>query len=208
MHNFHYANPTQICFGRGEIAAIRALLPAKARLLLLYGGGSIKRNGVYEQVCEALAGRDWFEFSGIGANPDYDTLMQAVELVRRERIDFLLAVGGGSVLDGAKFVAAAAPFQGDDPWALLADKVAVEGALPLGCVLTLPATGSESNPVAVISRGAAKLSFRSPYLQPRFAVLDPAVTFSLPARQVGNGVVDAFVHILEQYLTYPVQADV
>lgn len=208
MHNFHYANPTQICFGRGEIAAIRALLPAKARLLLLYGGGSIKRNGVYEQVCEALAGRDWFEFSGIGANPDYDTLMQAVELVRRERIDFLLAVGGGSVLDGAKFVAAAAPFQGGDPWDLLADKVAVEGALPLGCVLTLPATGSESNPVAVISRGAAKLSFRSPHLQPRFAVLDPAVTFSLPARQVGNGVVDAFVHILEQYLTYPVQADV
>lgn len=208
MHNFHYANPTQICFGRGEIAAIRTLLPAKARLLLLYGGGSIKRNGVYAQVCEALAGRDWFEFSGIGANPDYDTLMQAVELVRRERIDFLLAVGGGSVLDGAKFVSAAAPFQGDDPWALLADKVPVEGALPLGCVLTLPATGSESNPVAVISRGAAKLSFRSPHLQPRFAVLDPAVTFSLPARQVGNGVVDAFVHILEQYLTYPVQADV
>lgn len=207
MNNFHYINPTQICFGRGEIAALGGLVPTSARLLVLYGGGSIKTNGVYEQLEQALGHHQWHEFGGITANPEFDVLMQAVELVRRERIDYLLAVGGGSVIDGAKFVAAAACFEGQSPWALL-EGARVEAALPLGCVLTLPATGSESNPVAVISRGDAKLSFRHPLLQPGFAILDPSVTFTLPPRQVGNGVVDAFVHVLEQYLTYPVQADV
>ncbi|ALP43317.1 iron-containing alcohol dehydrogenase [Aeromonas schubertii] len=207
MNNFHYINPTQICFGRGEIAALGGLVPTSARLLVLYGGGSIKTNGVYEQLEQALSHHQWHEFGGITANPEFDVLMQAVELVRRERIDYLLAVGGGSVIDGAKFVAAAACFEGQSPWALL-EGARVEAALPLGCVLTLPATGSESNPVAVISRGDAKLSFRHPLLQPGFAILDPSVTFTLPPRQVGNGVVDAFVHVLEQYLTYPVQADV
>lgn len=207
MNNFHYINPTQICFGRGEIAALGGLIPTSARLLVLYGGGSIKTNGVYEQLEQALSHHQWHEFGGITANPEFDVLMQAVELVRRERIDYLLAVGGGSVIDGAKFVAAAACFEGQSPWALL-EGARVEAALPLGCVLTLPATGSESNPVAVISRGDAKLSFRHPLLQPGFAILDPSVTFTLPPRQVGNGVVDAFVHVLEQYLTYPVQADV
>ncbi|MBZ6066570.1 iron-containing alcohol dehydrogenase [Aeromonas schubertii] len=207
MNNFHYINPTQICFGRGEIAALGGLVPTSARLLVLYGGGSIKTNGVYEQLEQALSHHQWHGFGGITANPEFDVLMQAVELVRRERIDYLLAVGGGSVIDGAKFVAAAACFEGQSPWALL-EGARVEAALPLGCVLTLPATGSESNPVAVISRGDAKLSFRHPLLQPGFAILDPSVTFTLPPRQVGNGVVDAFVHVLEQYLTYPVQADV
>lgn len=207
MNNFHYINPTQICFGRGEIAALGGLVPTSARLLVLYGGGSIKTNGVYEQLEQALSHHQWHEFGGITANPEFDVLMQAIELVRRERIDYLLAVGGGSVIDGAKFVAAAACFEGQSPWALL-EGARVEAALPLGCVLTLPATGSESNPVAVISRGDAKLSFRHPLLQPGFAILDPSVTFTLPPRQVGNGVVDAFVHVLEQYLTYPVQADV
>ncbi len=208
MYNFQYANPTRICFGEGQIATLPELIPVGSRLLVLYGGGSIKQNGVYEQLTQALAGREWLEFPGIGANPQYDQLMEAVALVKRERIDFLLAVGGGSVVDGTKFVAAAACFEGDDPWEILRDKAPIKAALPLGCVLTLPATGSESNPAAVVSRGEAKLSFYNPLVQPVFAVLDPATTYSLPPRQVGNGVVDAFVHILEQYLTFPVGGEV
>lgn len=208
MYNFQYANPTRVCFGEGQIATLPELIPAGSRLLVLYGGGSIKQNGVYEQLTQALAGREWLEFHGIGANPQYDQLMEAVALVKRERIDFLLAVGGGSVVDGTKFVAAAACFEGEDPWDILLDKAPIKAALPLGCVLTLPATGSESNPAAVVSRGEAKLSFYNPLVLPRFAVLDPTTTYSLPVRQVGNGVVDAFVHILEQYLTFPVGGDV
>ena len=208
MYNFQYANPTRVCFGEGQIATLPELIPAGSRLLVLYGGGSIKQNGVYEQLTQALAGREWQEFPGIGANPQYDQLMEAVDLVKRERIDFLLAVGGGSVVDGTKFVAAAACFEGEDPWDILLDKAPIKAALPLGCVLTLPATGSESNPAAVVSRGEAKLSFYNPLVLPRFAVLDPTTTYSLPVRQVGNGVVDAFVHILEQYLTFPVGGDV
>ena len=208
MYNFQYANPTRVCFGEGQIATLPELIPAGSRLLVLYGGGSIKQNGVYEQLTQALAGREWLEFPGIGANPQYDQLMEAVDLVKRERIDFLLAVGGGSVVDGTKFVAAAACFEGEDPWDILLDKVPIKATLPLGCVLTLPATGSESNPAAVVSRGEAKLSFYNPLVLPRFAVLDPTTTYSLPVRQVGNGVVDAFVHILEQYLTFPVGGDV
>ncbi len=208
MYNFQYANPTRVCFGEGQIATLPELIPAGSRLLVLYGGGSIKQNGVYEQLTQALAGREWLEFPGIGANPQYDQLMEAVALVKRERIDFLLAVGGGSVVDGTKFVAAAACFEGEDPWDILLDKAPIKAALPLGCVLTLPATGSESNPAAVVSRGEAKLSFYNPLVLPRFAVLDPTTTYSLPVRQVGNGVVDAFVHILEQYLTFPVGGDV
>lgn len=208
MYNFQYANPTRVCFGEGQIAKLPELIPAGSRLLVLYGGGSIKQNGVYDQLTQALAGREWLEFPGIGANPQYDQLMEAVDLVKRERIDSLLAVGGGSVVDGSKFVAAAARFEGDDPWEILLHKAPVKAALPLGCVLTLPATGSESNPAAVVSRGEAKLSFMNPLVQPVFAVLDPTTTYSLPPRQVGNGVVDAFVHILEQYLTFPVGGEV
>ncbi|WP_336291708.1 iron-containing alcohol dehydrogenase [Aeromonas dhakensis] len=208
VYNFQYANPTRVCFGEGQIAKLPELIPAGSRLLVLYGGGSIKQNGVYDQLTQALAGREWLEFPGIGANPQYDQLMEAVDLVKRERIDFLLAVGGGSVVDGSKFVAAAARFEGDDPWEILLHKAPVKAALPLGCVLTLPATGSESNPAAVVSRGEAKLSFMNPLVQPVFAVLDPTTTYSLPPRQVGNGVVDAFVHILEQYLTFPVGGEV
>ena len=210
MYNFQYANPTRICFGEGQIATLSELIPVGSRLLVLYGGGSIKQNGVYEQLTQALAGREWLEFPGIGANPQYDQLMEAVDLVKRERIDFLLAVGGGSVVDGTKFVAAAACFEGDDPWEILRDKAPIKGALPLGCVLTLPATGSEMNMGAVITRKSTgdKQHFFSPFVMPRFAVLDPVLTYTLPARQVANGVVDAFIHTLEQYLTYPVDAKV
>ncbi|MFQ1898279.1 iron-containing alcohol dehydrogenase [Aeromonas veronii] len=208
MYNFQYANPTRICFGEGQIASLPELIPSGSRLLVLYGGGSIKQNGVYEQLTRALEGVTWQEFSGIGANPRYELLMEAVAQVKRERIDFLLAVGGGSVLDGTKFVAAAACYEGDDPWDICGKQANVHKALPMGCVLTLPATGSESNPTSVVSRGDVKISFRSPLVQPQFAVLDPATTYSLPPRQTGNGVVDAFVHIAEQYLTFPVGGEV
>jgi NADP-dependent alcohol dehydrogenase len=208
MENFTYHNPTRIHFGRGQIAAIDKDLPANARILLLAGGGSIKKNGVYEQVKKALGARTTFDFFGVEANPDYDTLMKAVVLCRKEKVDWIMAVGGGSVLDGAKFVAAAVPFSGE-PWDILAKNAPVTTALPLGTVLTLPATGSESNGAAVISRRAIqeKLAFISPLVFPRFSVLDPETTFSLSSRQVANGAGDAFFHVLEQYLTYPVDAE-
>ncbi|OEC44854.1 iron-containing alcohol dehydrogenase [Aeromonas sp. DNP9] len=208
MYNFQYANPTRICFGEEQIASLPELIPPGSRLLVLYGGGSIKQNGVYEQLTRALEGVTWQEFSGIGANPRFELLMEAVAQVKRECIDFLLAVGGGSVVDGTKFVAAAACYEGDDPWDICGKQASVHKALPMGCVLTLPATGSESNPTSVVSRGDVKISFRSPLVQPQFAVLDPATTYSLPPRQTGNGVVDAFVHIAEQYLTFPVGGEV
>ncbi|MFM5082454.1 iron-containing alcohol dehydrogenase [Aeromonas veronii] len=208
MYNFQYANPTRICFGEGQIARLPELIPPGSRLLVLYGGGSIKQNGVYEQLTRALEGVTWQEFSGIGANPRYELLMEAVAQVKRERIDFLLAVGGGSVVDGTKFVAAAACYEGDDPWDICGKQASVHKALPMGCVLTLPATGSESNPTSVVSCGDVKVSFRSSLVQPQFAVLDPTTTYSLPPRQTGNGVVDAFVHIAEQYLTFPVGGEV
>lgn len=208
MYNFQYANPTRICFGERQIASLPELILPGSRLLVLYGGGSIKQNGVYEQLTRALEGVTWQEFSGIGANPRFELLMEAVVQVKRERIDFLLAVGGGSVVDGTKFVAAAACYEGDDPWDICGKQASVHKALPMGCVLTLPATGSESNPTSVVSRGDVKISFRSPLVQPQFAVLDPATTYSLPPRQTGNGVVDAFVHIAEQYLTFPVGGEV
>jgi len=207
MENFTYHNPTRIHFGRGQIAMVDRELPPKARVLLLAGGGSIRQNGVYDQVRAALSGRTIFEFFGVEANPDYDTLMRAVEICRRDEVDWVLAAGGGSVLDGAKFVAAATPFKGE-PWDILAKNAKIKKALPIGAVLTLPATGSEANGAAVISRRTIKekLAFISPLVFPRFSVLDPETTFSLPARQVANGIGDAFCHVIEQYLTYPANA--
>lgn len=209
MENFTFHNPTRIHFGRGQIAKLSSELAADSRILLLAGGGSIRQNSVYAQVKSALGAHPLFEHWGVEANPDYDTLMKAVDLCRRERINLILAVGGGSVLDGAKFVAAAVPFKGE-PWDILAKNAAVESALPIGSVLTLPATGSEANGAAVISRRAIgeKLAFLSPHIFPRFSIIDPETTFSLPARQVGNGIGDAFTHVMEQYLTYPVGAEV
>jgi len=207
MDNFEFFNPVKIIFGKGQIAKLRGEVPEGAQLLVTYGGGSIKRNGVYEQVMTALAGRTVSEFGGIEPNPAYETLMKAVEVVKREGIDFLLAVGGGSVLDGTKFIAAAARFEGE-PWDVLTNNAPVIAALPLGAVLTLPATGSEMNSIAVISRVGTqeKFPFASPLVYPRFSIIDPQVTFSLPARQVGNGIVDAFAHVLEQYMTFPANA--
>jgi NADP-dependent alcohol dehydrogenase len=205
MQNFDFYNPTRIVFGERTIARIDEFVPANARVLVLYGGESAKRNGTLDEVKAALGGRDVREFGGIEPNPTYETLMEAVALVRREQIDFLLAVGGGSVIDGTKFVAAAVQYEGE-PWQILETRGReVKQALPFGSVLTLPATGSEMNSAAVVTRRATvtKLPFRSPHVYPQFSVLDPTKTFTLPPRQVANGVVDAFVHIMEQYLTYP-----
>ncbi|MGF1887314.1 iron-containing alcohol dehydrogenase [Photobacterium profundum] len=208
MLNFTFHNPTQIFFGEDQIAAIAKEIPADAKILVTYGGGSIKSNGVYEQVSTALKDHNWIEFSGIEPNPQFDTLMKAVDVVKAEGITYLLAVGGGSVVDGTKFIAAAARFEGDEPWDILAKQAQVKDAVPLSCVLTLPATGSESNIGAVVTRDTTKLAFMSPFVRPVFAVLDPKVTLSLSERQVANGVVDAFVHTMEQYLTFPVNAKV
>lgn len=205
MQNFDYYNPTRIVFGENTIGRLNELLPAGARVLLLYGGASAEKNGTLAEVRAALAGYDFAEFGGIEPNPSYETLMRAVAQVRREQRDFLLAVGGGSVIDGTKFVAAAALFDGE-PWQIMqARGENVTRALPLGSVLTLPATGSEMNNGAVITRRAthAKLPFHSQHTFPQFSILDPRKTFTLPPRQVANGVVDAFTHIIEQYLTYP-----
>lgn len=207
MQNFTFYNPTRILFGKGKIAGIADKIPAGSRVLMTYGGGSIRTNGVYDQVMAAFAGFTVFELGGIEANPRFETLMRAVERCREESIDFLLAVGGGSVIDGTKFIAAAR-YHEDDAWALLSEQAPIKRALPLASVLTLPATGSEMNAGGVITREATheKLPFRSPLLYPRFSVLDPSTTFTLPLRQVANGVIDAFTHAIEQYLTYPVNA--
>jgi NADP-dependent alcohol dehydrogenase len=209
MQNFTFHNPTRIIFGEGQIAALDTQIPRDARVLITCGGGSIKSNGVLAQVQAALGERASFLFEGIEPNPAYETLMQAVAVAREHNVDFLLAVGGGSVIDGTKFIAAALKFDGE-PWDILAKQVPVRDAVPFGSVLTLPATGSEMNNGSVISYRAKgdKLFFTSDATYPLFSVLDPTTTYSLPARQIANGVVDAFVHIVEQYLTYPVDAKV
>lgn len=203
MENFNYHNPVRIEFGKGSIAELVNLIPPHTKTMMTYGGGSIMRNGVYDQVREALRGRTLIEFGGIEPNPKYETLMKAVALARAEGVEFLLAVGGGSVLDGTKFIASAVPFAGKEPWDIVSKHAPVDSAIPLGCVLTLPATGSEMNPFAVISRASTeeKLPFSSAHIYPRFSILDPVTTFSLPRRQIMNGVVDAFVHVMEQYAT-------
>lgn len=209
MFDFEFHNPTHIVFGRDRLGRIDRLVPADARVLVTYGGGSAVRSGLIGRVKAALGGRFVREFGGIEPNPQFDTLMRAVEEVRAHDIDFLLAVGGGSVIDGTKFVALAARFEGD-PATLLGHRnvtsALVPRPIPLGTVLTLPAAGSEMNGGAVISRGRDKLPVLSPLTFPRFSILDPSLTFTLPPRQVANGIVDAFVHTTEQYLTYPVGA--
>ncbi len=210
MYNFDFKNPVKICFGKGQIAKLSKELPANKKILLTYGGGSIFKNGVYDQVKAATQGMDIVEFGGIEPNPHYETLMKAVEVVKNEKIDYLLAVGGGSVLDGTKFIAAAALYEGDDPWDICVKRseIIVTEALPIGAVITLPATGSEMNGNSVVTRVSTqeKLAFGSTAVMPQFSILDPEVIFSLPDRQVANGVVDAFVHVMEQYLTFPADA--
>ncbi|MBO6227644.1 MAG: iron-containing alcohol dehydrogenase, partial [Shewanella sp.] len=210
MLNFDFYNPTQISFGKGRIAKLDSFVPVDAKVMVLYGGQSAQRTGTLDEVKAALGERQVHLFGGVEANPTYEKLMEAVQIARDEKIDFLLAVGGGSVIDGAKFVAAAVPYA-DEPWnILLSGGSDIKAALPIGTVLTLAATGSEMNNGSVITRKSlqAKLPFHSNLVFPKFSILDPAKSFTLPERQVANGVVDAFVHVMEQYLTYPVNAPV
>ncbi|HHX8579449.1 TPA: iron-containing alcohol dehydrogenase [Vibrio diabolicus] len=205
--NFSYVNPTKIFFGQKQIAAIKEAIPSDQKVLVVFGGGSIKKNGVFDQVSEALEGHEWLEFSGVEPNPTKETLDKAVAMVKEHGVDFILAVGGGSVIDGSKYVAAASKYDGDG-WDIMIGKHQVTEATPLAAILTLPATGSESNMGAVITKKETqdKLPFMSPAVQPKFAVLDPDVMKTLPERQLINGIVDAWVHVCEQYLTLPTGA--
>lgn len=206
MLNFMFQNPTKVFFGKDTIKYIAGEIPSGVRVMVTYGGGSALKNGVMDEVKDALKGHQITEFGGITPNPEYEKLVEGVALARARKIDFLLAVGGGSVIDGTKFMAAALAFQGEPFHILENGGAAVAGSLPVGVVVTLPASGSEMNNRMIISRKAMKLKrgIMNPFLYPRFAVLDPAKTYTLPPGQIGNGVVDAFVHVLEQYLTYPV----
>lgn len=208
MYNFEYKNPVKIIFGKETISKVAAEVPKNAKILLTYGGGSIMKNGVYEQVMNALKEVELSEFGGIEANPHYETCMKAVEIVKNEKVDFLLSVGGGSVLDATKFIAAAALYEKGDPWDILVKRGKVEDAIPIGAVLTLPATGSEMNGNSVITRVSTleKMAFSSPKVMPQFSILDPQCVFTLPDKQVANGIVDAFVHVMEQYLTFDVNS--
>ena len=203
MNNFEYFNPVKIIFGKGQIKKLSELIPEGSKVLMTYGGGSIKKNGVYDQVVKAISSFEFYEFGGIEPNPQYSTLMKAVEIVKKKQITFLLAVGGGSTLDGTKFIAAASKYIGEDPWDILEKGVPVTDAIPLGDVITLPATGSEMNCLAVVSKKETteKLAFGSPAVFPQFSIVDPSVTFSLPMKQVANGIADTFVHVVEQYVT-------
>jgi NADP-dependent alcohol dehydrogenase len=207
MLNFELYNPVKLVFGKGEIEKLSTLIPKKSKILVAYGGGSIFKNGIYDQVKTALEEFDVVEFGGIEANPYFETLMKAVEIIREQKIDFILAVGGGSVIDGVKFISAAAKFEGD-PLDILHKRIIFkEGAdvVPFGTVLTLPATGSEMNSGSVVSIKATqeKRDFGGSAMFPKFSICDPTVIASLPKRQLQNGVIDAYVHVLEQYLTYP-----
>lgn len=203
MNNFIFQNPTKLVFGKGEIARLPKLIEKGRKILMTYGGGSIKRNGVYDQVMTALKGYDITEFGGIEANPDYNTLMKAVKICREKGIDFILAVGGGSIIDGTKFIATAAKFEGEDAWDILSKKSILPKPVDFASVLTLPATASEMNNGAVISRRdrQEKLAFHNPEGYPKFSILDPDVVLTLPAKQISNGIVDIYAHTLEQYLT-------
>ena len=208
MNTFEFKNPTKIIFGKETIKKIENEIPKNAKVLLLYGGGSIKKNDIYNQVTAALKNHNISEFGGIPANPEYSILMEALQVIKDKNITYLLAVGGGSVIDGTKFLSSAALYKGDTPWDILSKSIRTEKGMPFGVVLTLPATGSEMNSGAVITRAETKekLGMGGPGLFPEFSVLDPTVITSIPKRQLANGLADAFTHVLEQYMTYPTGA--
>ena len=209
MNNFIFHNPTKIIFGKNQISQLANQISQDKRILITYGSGSIKQNNVYDQVITALSGHSVFEFGGIEPNPKYETLIKAVQIVKENHINFLLAVGGGSVIDGTKFIAAAVDFKGD-PWDIIIKKTPLQTAMPFGTVLTLPAAGSEMNCRSVISRVASedKLPLINPLVYPKFSILDPETTYTLPPKQTSNGIIDSFAHVIEQYLTYPADAPV
>ena len=203
MNNFDFHNPTRLIFGKGTIAKLGTEIPSDKRIMACFGGGSVKKNGVYGQVKNALSNHFNIEFWGIEPNPDYDTVMKAVTLARDNKINYLVAVGGGSVIDGTKFIAHAIPYTGEDAWELAIHPEKITKTTPLATVLTLPATGSEMNYRGVLSRRRTqeKVSFITPKSSPQFSILDPEVTYTLPKKQLSNGIVDAFMHIMEQYMT-------
>ncbi|MFT5254181.1 MAG: NADP-dependent alcohol dehydrogenase [Flavobacteriales bacterium] len=205
MNNFEFKNPTKIIFGKDAIEKLENEIPKNAKVLLLYGGGSIKQNGIYDQVKKGLADFDVVEFGGIPANPEYAVLLDALKVIKEEKVTYLLAVGGGSVIDGTKFLSSAAVYEGETPWDILSKNIKTEKGMPFGTVLTLPATGSEMNSGAVITRKETKekRTMGGPGLFPEFSILDPQVIKSIPKRQLANGLTDAFTHVLEQYMTYP-----
>lgn len=209
MLNFEFKNPTKIIFGKGEIAKLSREIPKDANILMVYGGGSIKKNGIYEQVIAALEGFQLTEFGGVPANPEYEILLEALKVIKEKNITYILAVGGGSVIDGVKFLSAAANYDGE-AWDILSKRIVTkEGqGMPFASVLTLPATASEMNSGAVISRRATKekLGMGGPGLFPQFSILDPEVVRSIPKNQIANGITDAYTHVLEQYMTYPIGA--
>jgi NADP-dependent alcohol dehydrogenase len=208
MNNFKYRNPTKILFGKGQIENLPTEIPANSKILMLYGGGSIMKNGIYDQVKKALSGFEVVEFGGIPANPEYSILVDALKVIKEKNITYLLAVGGGSVIDGTKFLSAAALYDGATPWELLTNKKPVMQGMPFATVLTLPATGSEMNSGSVITRAETqeKLGFGGPGMLPQFSILDPEVIKSIPQRQLANGIADAFTHVMEQYMTYSIGA--
>ncbi|MBY0245666.1 MAG: iron-containing alcohol dehydrogenase [Sphingobacteriaceae bacterium] len=210
MLNFELYNPTNLVFGKGQIPKLSTLVPQQAKVMLAYGGGSIFNNGIHAQVREALKGFEVVEFGGIEPNPHYETLMKAVEVIRQQGITFILAVGGGSVIDGVKFISAAVKFEGD-PADILHKRLLItdlNAVVPFGTVLTLPATGTEMNSGSVVTIKATqeKLTFGGSAMFPKFSICDPSVIASLPKRQLQNGVVDAYTHVMEQYLTYKHEA--
>ena len=208
MENFEVINPTRIVFGKNQLGRLSELLNAQNanKILITFGGGSIKNTGLLEQILTELKSFDVIQFGGIEPNPEFSTLMKAVELARNEKVDFILAVGGGSVIDGTKFISGAIGYP-NDPWDVLIRKqgCVFTSAIPFGTVLTLPATGSEANSGAVISRHelGAKVTMGGPLFFPVFSFCDPTQVATLPKRQLANGIIDAYMHTLEQYLTYP-----
>tara|TARA_R110002124_G_scaffold280073_3_gene453121 strand:+ start:4310 stop:5470 length:1161 start_codon:yes stop_codon:yes gene_type:complete len=208
MLNFEFQNPTKIIFGKDQISKLSSEIPKNSNVLMVYGGGSIKKNGVYDQVTKALKDFDVTEFGGVPANPEYAVLLDALEIIKTKNIDFILAIGGGSVIDGVKFLSSATTYEGDEPWDILEKGIKTEKGMPFGTVLTLPATGSEMNSGSVITRKEIKekRTMGGPGLFPQFSILDPQVIHSIPKRQIANGLVDSFSHVIEQYMTYPVAA--
>lgn len=202
MKNFSYFCPTRIVFGKDSLNKLASLLPKDKKIILIYGKGSIKKNGIYDQVKTTLRDFNYCEFEGIEANPKFETCMKAAEFIKEQNAQFILSVGGGSVLDGCKFISVATHFEGD-PWDILSKNAAPKSAIEIGCVMTLPATGSEMNSGAVISKLETneKLSFKTDITFPKFSIIDPTFTYSLPQRQLTNGLVDSFVHTMEQYCT-------
>lgn len=200
MKNFVYQNPTKLVFGKGQIAQLSSLIPTDKKIMLTFGGGSVKKNGIYEQVMSALKGHNFIEFWGIEPNPTVETLRKAIRQGIENKVDFLLAVGGGSVLDGTKLIAAGIADPDTDAWDIVL-KGGSRNAIPVASVMTLPATGSEMNVNAVISRSETKEKYGIAVKYPEFSILDPEATYSLPAKQIANGLSDIFVHIMEQYMT-------